>query len=164
MSGMITRLWRLSGRSMGPGGVVRPAGARAVLAPSVVGGKVLASDDFLLKTPAVSGLAERRGRERAAPGPGMSSIPTSSRCVERCARGCSRGTAGGRPLLAAQQSAPLYPLNWIGVLFPYWDALVWIAILKLILYALGTFLLCRALGLADARRARRSRLRVWHHA
>jgi hypothetical protein len=54
----------------------------------------------------------------------------------------------GRPLLAAQQSAPLFPLTWIGVVFPYWESLVWIAVLKLTLAALGTVLLARALGLA----------------
>ena len=29
--------------------------------------------------------------------------------------------SAGRPLLAAQQSAPLFPLNWLGTVFPYWD-------------------------------------------
>src|SRR4051812_12776347 len=32
----------------------------------------------------------------------------------------------GRPLLAAQQSAPLYPLTWLGVAGDYYDALAWI--------------------------------------
>jgi hypothetical protein len=54
----------------------------------------------------------------------------------------------GRPLLAAQQSAPLFPLTWIGVIFPYWESLAWIAVLKLALAALGTILLSRALGLS----------------
>jgi hypothetical protein len=27
--------------------------------------------------------------------------------------------SAGRPLLAAQQSAPLFPLTWIGAVFPY---------------------------------------------
>lgn len=53
----------------------------------------------------------------------------------------------GRPLLAAQQSAPLFPLTWIGVVFPYWESLAWIAVLKLTLAALGAGLLARALGL-----------------
>jgi hypothetical protein len=55
--------------------------------------------------------------------------------------------SAGRPLLAAQQSAPLFPLTWIGVVFPYWESLAWIAVLKLTLAALGTVLLARALGL-----------------
>ena len=55
--------------------------------------------------------------------------------------------AAGLPLLASQQSAPLYPLTWLGAVFPYWESLAWIAVLKLTLAALGTFLLARALGL-----------------
>ena len=54
--------------------------------------------------------------------------------------------SAGRPLLAAQQSAPLFPLNWLGTVFPYWGSLAWVALLKLALAGLGTFLLCRALG------------------
>src|ERR687886_1264176 len=48
--------------------------------------------------------------------------------------------SAGRPLLAAQQSAPLFPLTWIGAVFPYWESLAWIAVLKLALAALGTVL------------------------
>ncbi len=59
----------------------------------------------------------------------------------------SSALSAGVPLLASQQSAPLYPLNWIGVVLPYWESLAWIAVLKLTLAALGTFLLARALGL-----------------
>ena len=56
----------------------------------------------------------------------------------------------GWPLLATQQSAPLFPLTWIGVVFPYWESLAWIAVIKLTLAALGTFLFARALGLRRA--------------
>lgn len=55
--------------------------------------------------------------------------------------------SGGRPLLAAQQSAPLYPLNLPLWIFPYWQSLAWVTLLKLLVAAAGTFLLCRALGL-----------------
>ena len=55
--------------------------------------------------------------------------------------------AGGVPLLADQQSAPLFPLTWIGVLFPYNSSRAWINVLKLTLAALGTYLLARALAL-----------------
>ncbi len=34
----------------------------------------------------------------------------------------TRHQSAGRPLLAAQQSAPLYPLTWLGVAFPYFEA------------------------------------------
>jgi hypothetical protein len=58
--------------------------------------------------------------------------------------------SNGRPLLAAQQSAPLFPLTWIGVVFPFFSALVWIAILKIAIAGFGTFVLARALGLRRA--------------
>lgn len=53
----------------------------------------------------------------------------------------------GIPLLANQQSAPLFPLTWIGVLFPYNSSRAWINVLKITLAAMGTYLLARALAL-----------------
>src|SRR4051794_181141 len=58
--------------------------------------------------------------------------------------------SAGRPLLASQQAAPPFPINWLASLLPYHRALVWIALLKLALAALGTFLFCRARGLPRA--------------
>jgi hypothetical protein len=55
--------------------------------------------------------------------------------------------SAGRPLLAVQQSAPLFPLTWIGVVFPYFASLAWIAVLKLLIAGLGTVVLARLLGL-----------------
>ncbi len=55
--------------------------------------------------------------------------------------------SNGRPLLASQQSAPLFPLTWIGVVFPYWSSLAWIAVLLLVIAGSGTYLLARALAL-----------------
>ncbi len=55
--------------------------------------------------------------------------------------------SAGLPLLADQQSAPLLPLTWIGVLFSYDSSRAWINVLKLVLAALGTYLLARALAL-----------------
>jgi hypothetical protein len=59
----------------------------------------------------------------------------------------SPDVSGGVPLLADQQSAPLFPLTWIGVLFPYDASRAWINVLKLTLAALGTYLLACALAL-----------------
>jgi hypothetical protein len=56
----------------------------------------------------------------------------------------------GWPLLATQQSAPLFPLTWIGALFPYWESQAWIAVIKLWLAALGTYMFARALALRRA--------------
>jgi hypothetical protein len=58
--------------------------------------------------------------------------------------------SAGVPLLADQQSAPLFPLTWIGVVFSYWRSLAWIAVLKIAIAALGTLLLARALALRRA--------------
>jgi hypothetical protein len=55
----------------------------------------------------------------------------------------------GRPLLASQQSAPLYPLTWLVALMPFWDSLVVIAIAKLLIAGLGTYALCRHLSLGS---------------
>lgn len=55
--------------------------------------------------------------------------------------------SAGLPLLADQQSAPLFPLTWIGVLLPYDWSRAWINVIKLVLAALGTYLLARALAL-----------------
>ena len=55
--------------------------------------------------------------------------------------------SAGLPLLADQQSAPLFPLTWIGVVLPYDWSRAWINVLKLVLAALGTYLLARALAL-----------------
>lgn len=57
------------------------------------------------------------------------------------------GIAAGRPLLAAQQSAPLYPTNWPAYVLPFWDSLEVTALLKVLLAAAGMALFCLALGL-----------------
>ena len=55
--------------------------------------------------------------------------------------------AGGRPLLASQVHAPLFPLTWLGFLLPFWSSFAWIAAAKLLLAAGGTYLFVRDLGL-----------------
>lgn len=55
--------------------------------------------------------------------------------------------SNGRPLLASQESAPLFPLTWIGVVLPYWSSLAWIAVLRLLIAGCGMYLLARALAL-----------------
>jgi hypothetical protein len=56
-------------------------------------------------------------------------------------------TGAGQPLLAQQQTAPLYPGTLITFLLPYWESLGLVAALKLVIAALGTYLFGRALGL-----------------
>ena len=53
----------------------------------------------------------------------------------------------GRPLLASQQHAPFFPTQWLAFVLPFWHAFAWIAALKLLAAAIGTYLLCRAHGL-----------------
>jgi len=55
--------------------------------------------------------------------------------------------AGGRPLFASQQTAPLFPLTWLAFVRSFWRALAWIAALKLLLAALGAYALGRWTGL-----------------
>jgi hypothetical protein len=54
----------------------------------------------------------------------------------------------GEPLLATQQAAAFFPLNWIADIFPFWQSLEWIAFLKLFLAGAGMLLFGRALGLS----------------
>jgi hypothetical protein len=53
----------------------------------------------------------------------------------------------GRPLLASQVHAPVFPIAWLAFLLPFWSSLAWIAAAKLLLAAGGTYLLCRELRL-----------------
>ena len=55
--------------------------------------------------------------------------------------------AAGRPLLASQQHAPIFPLNWPALVMDFWHSLAWTAALKLLVAALGMYLLTRWLGL-----------------
>jgi Bacterial membrane protein YfhO len=128
--------------------------ALVLFAPSVVGGKVLAANDLLLGSPPFVRPPDFEASNFVLQDPPYVFYPDQLEVREALRSGrlplWSAGVSAGRPLLAAQQSAPFFPLNWIGDVFPYWESLVWIAVLKLTLAALGTFLLCRALGLGFA--------------
>lgn len=52
----------------------------------------------------------------------------------------------GRPYIFMQQ-APLYPVNWLAFVLPFWHSLGWIAAGKLLLAMFGAYLFCRDLGL-----------------
>jgi hypothetical protein len=128
--------------------------ALVLFAPSVVGGKVLSANDLLLGSPPFERPANFEVSNFVLQDPPYVFYPDQLEVREALRSGrlpvWTGGVSAGRPLLAAQQSAPLFPLNWIGDMFPYWESLVWIAVLKLALAALGMFLLCRALGLRVA--------------
>lgn len=142
------------------GGIARrlvPAGiafllAVVLLAPATVGGKILSAGDMqlslapLLTVPA--GTAPQNGLQFDS---AFVFEPDALFVRDALRQGrlplWSDALSAGRPLLAAQQSAPLFPLTWLGVLFPFWESLAWIVVLKLTISTLGTVLLARALGL-----------------
>jgi hypothetical protein len=55
--------------------------------------------------------------------------------------------AGGRPLLASEVYAPLFPPEALTLVLPFWRAQVLAVALKLLLAALGVYLLARGCGL-----------------
>ena len=57
---------------------------------------------------------------------------------------------GGRPFLANAQSAVFSPFTWPAFVLPFWKSLAVMALLKLFVAALGTFVLGRALGMRFA--------------
>jgi hypothetical protein len=56
-------------------------------------------------------------------------------------------TGAGQPLLAQQQTAPFYPGTLLTFVLPYWESLGFVAALKLLLAAWGTYLLGRTFAL-----------------
>ena len=49
--------------------------------------------------------------------------------------------------MAAQQTAPLFPLTFLAYILPFWHSLAWIAALKVFLAAMGAFVYARSLRL-----------------
>ena len=60
------------------------------------------------------------------------------------------GVGAGRPLLAAQQHAVFFPLQWLAIVLPFERSLALILALKVLLAGLGVLLLARSLGLRPA--------------
>jgi Bacterial membrane protein YfhO len=126
--------------------------AVVLFAPATVGGKVLSAADMpLFEAPFTppAGLAAPRNPLQYDAAYVFEPDALEVRDALRSGRlpVWTDAQSAGAPLLAAQQSAPLFPLTWLGVVLPFWGALAWIAVLKLTLAGLGTALLGRALGL-----------------
>jgi hypothetical protein len=124
--------------------------AIVLFAPATLGGKVLAAGDLPLYQPPFAppaGKPQNPLQYDAA----FVFEPDGLQVREALRDGrlptWSPWMSAGRPLLAAQQSAPLFPLTWIGAVFPYWDSLAWIAVLELVIAGWGTTVLARMLGL-----------------
>lgn len=131
--------------------------AVAFLSPAILGSKVMTGTDLLLFQ---SPLSSERPADLVAPSnPLLYDATYVFHPDQLFARTQLRAgrlpiwnpfASAGRPLLAAQQSAPLYPLNLPLWIFPYWQSLAWATLLKLLVAAGGIFLLCRALGLRSS--------------
>ena len=125
-----------------------------LLAPSLLGGKVLSSSDTALFQGPFAG-----ERPASLTRPGNSELDDPMlvfqpdlivfrRALEDGQLGLwNPDQQGGRPLLASQQTAPLFPLTWLALIRSFWRALAWIAALKLLAAAFGAYMLGRWSGL-----------------
>jgi hypothetical protein len=124
-----------------------------LLSASLFGGKVLSANDVVLFTPP---FASERPAEVTRPSNGALGDavflfhPHLHQARQRIRSGelptWDPDIGAGRPQ-ASQQGGLLYPLHALAYALPFWESLAWIAALKLMVAALGTFFLCRALGL-----------------
>ncbi len=129
----------------------------ALLGPSLVGGKVLSSGDvayfqepFYTERPATL----LQSSNPYLTDPVWQFVPDQWRTRQALEQGAlplwNANVGAGRPLLASQQHAPLFPPNWLAFVLPFWSSLAYVVALKLLAAALGTYLLARALGLGWA--------------
>jgi len=140
-----------------PGAIVAAVLVALVLIslwPSLIGGKIFSSGDNILLWPPFSG-----GRPAGWTHPSnfnltdpvLGFLPDLLVTRHDLAHGIAplwNPYAGaGRPLLASQVHAPLFPVTWLAFLLPFWSALAWIAAAKLLLAGAGTYLFCRELKL-----------------
>lgn len=126
--------------------------AVVLLAPAALGGKILsASNVALYSAPFSPPAGNAQPSDVIQSDSGFVFEPDALLVRDALRHGrlpvWAPGVSAGVPLLADQQSAPLFPLTWIGVVFPYWQSQVWIKVLELTLAALGTYLFARALAL-----------------
>jgi hypothetical protein len=125
--------------------------AVVLFAPATLGGKVLSSSDIpLYRAPFLDQPAGSQPKNALEYDAAYVFEPDALQVRQALRSGhlpvWAPDLSAGRPLLASQQSAPFYPPNWLGDVFPFFDALAWIAVLKLTLAGAGLFLLARALG------------------
>jgi hypothetical protein len=137
--------------------VVLLLGGLWLFSSALFGGKVLAGDDLLLFTPPMS---EVRPAGLVHPSNELNydsayvfhpDLIAARRAIRNWELPDWTDDIGaGRPMLAAQQTAPFYPTNYPAYVLPFWDSLEWTALLKVLLAASGMFLFCRALALERA--------------
>jgi hypothetical protein len=134
--------------------VVLLLGGVWLFSSALFSGKVLAGDDLLLftapmsevKPPALTHPSNELNYDSAYVfHPNLIAARRAIRSFEL--PDWSDQIGAGRPMLASQQTAPLYPTNFVAYVLPFWDSLEWTALLKVLLAAAGMFLFCRALAL-----------------
>ncbi|MEA2298288.1 MAG: hypothetical protein QOF77_1224 [Solirubrobacteraceae bacterium] len=125
--------------------------------PAVLGGRVLGPEDFLFFNAPLSSV-----RPTSLMHPSNYLLTDALEVFHpdlEWARGIVRSghlplwnpqIFGGWPQFAAQQTALLYPLTWLAYALPFWPAISLIVVLKTLLAGLGTWWLCRRLGLGVA--------------
>ena len=126
--------------------------AVVLFAPATLGGKVISAGRVVLQQPPYPPPAEPLPPADVLQSDSGFVFEPDGLLVRRALRAghlpiWTPAMSAGLPLLADQQSAPLFPLTWIGVVLPYDWSRAWINVLKLVLAALGTYLLARALAL-----------------
>jgi hypothetical protein len=131
------------------------AGILILLSPSLLGGKILSSGDVVFFQGPFNGakpttLTRMGNSELFDPvlefQPDLIAI---RRALESGELGLwAPDQSAGRPMWASQQTAPLFPLTWLAFVGSFWRALAWIAALKMLLAAMGAFLLARWSGLS----------------
>ena len=127
--------------------------AAAQLGPALTGSKVLAAEDQILFLPPFDSVKPAGLQRPSAPNLGDGALLYNphllvARDAVREGRlpGWNPWIGAGRPI-GAEQGAPFHPLNWPAFVLPFWNSLGWIALLKLLVAGLGTYLFARALGL-----------------
>src|SRR4051794_18923520 len=126
----------------------------AMFWPSLLGGKVLSAGDRTWFQPPFSTQRPStlvRPSNKDLPDPVEVFEPDFLRARKALADGAAplwnASVGAGRPLLASQQFAPLFPTQWPAFVLPFERAWAWIAALKLLVAAIGLYLFCRSLRL-----------------
>jgi hypothetical protein len=125
--------------------------ALAFVAPALPGtGRILGGEDLMYFRPPFS---EKRPADLAFPHNALLADavevfhPDLAWVVDRVRHGAAPlwnpNVGAGWPQLASQQTAPLFPLNLLAYVLPFWSSLGLIAALRILLAASGTFLFCR---------------------
>lgn len=130
------------------------------MAPALFSDRVYSGDDVVLTEEPQAGTAPSDFREPANPLTFDSAYvfhPDSIAARRALRTGrlpvWSPHVGTGRPLLANQQAAPLYPANGLAYVIDFWSSLEWIALLKLLIAGGGMMVL-----LGDLRLSRPARV------